>query len=264
MDSSNPSSNSAHALLRRDDGLRAVRRRNKALILIFFSLIIVLAIITGVTIVSVVRKINSPTPKTNPAIREFCSVSYSEFLCINSLSYRIKTESDSKPDRILYLSLQASLKQLSDTNATASNGTRPEPAFVSCLNSTRHAMGQLNNVLDLMRVQPELETRTYEQMRDMSEWINIAAEDLGRCVGDLGKVGSTALDGVIEVGALVGYCKEFLANSDVVNENFRFGLRNIVDRSYRNQIVEDLVAVSLFGSHYFVLLFLFCLLLRIY
>ncbi|KAL7115104.1 hypothetical protein ACP275_04G163400 [Erythranthe tilingii] len=259
MDSANPTFNSDEKSRR----LQSVRTRNKILIIVFFSLIIVLALIIGGIIISLVQKINSPSPYPSVAILEFCTVSYSESSCINSVSAAIKTRSNTDPNRVFLLSLKTTLKQLSGIISAASNETRPEPAFVNCLTSLGRAAGRLGSILDAVRVNPDLEARTSNQRREMSEWIGGADEDLAVCVGgDMGKVESTALDGAAEVAALVGYSKEFLASSDVANENFRFALAN--GGGSRNQIVEDLIAVSFFVPQYFVLALLFCLLLRIY
>ncbi|EYU24393.1 hypothetical protein ABFS82_04G159400 [Erythranthe guttata] len=257
MDSANPTFNSDQKSRR----LQSVRTRNKIIIIIFFSLIMVLAVIIGGIIISLAQKINSQSPYPNVAILEFCTVSYSEFSCINSVSAAIKTRSNTDPNGVFFLSLKTSLKQLSGIISAASNETRPGPGFADCLTSLGRAAGRLGSVLDAVRVNPDLEARTSDQRREMSEWIGGAAEDLAVCVGgDLGgKVESTALDGA---AALVGYSKEFLADSDVANENFRFALAN--GGGSRNQVVEDLIAVSFFVPQYFVLALLFCLLLRIY
>ncbi|KAK6153393.1 hypothetical protein DH2020_013032 [Rehmannia glutinosa] len=266
MDSSNPTSKAS--LLRRDDDVSSVRRRNKTLIIIFFSLIFLLALIIGGIIIFLVSKHNSQSQslEENPAIREFCSSSYT-FSCITSLSTAIRIPSNTNPNQIFMLSLETSRIKLSNIILSmASNETRPEAALRNCSGSLGHAMGQLGNILELIRVNPDLETRTYEQRGDMTAWIDAAAEDLASCVGDLGKVESTAVDGlmgkVVEVGDLVGYGKEFVVNIDSVNQNFRWALAQ--DESSRNRIVDNLAAVSFFGSQYFVLVLLFCLLVRIY
>lgn len=90
----------------------------------------------------------------------------------------------------------------------------------------------------------------------MTAWIGAAAEDLAACA-DLGKA-----EGLADVAAAVGYSKEFLANCDVVNAQFVWGQGDY--RSWRGEVIENLITVSLFGSQYFVLIFLFCLLLRVY
>lgn len=163
------------------------------------------------------------------------------------------------------LSLEASLKKLSNIISMVSDGTGSEPAFRNCSRSLGHAMGQLKNILEIMRIDPDVET--YDQRGDMIAWINTAAEDLAACVSDLGTAESTAADGVrttvFEVAALVRYSKDFLVDCEIVNQNFRFGLANDWSSS-RDEIVENLITVSLFGSQYFVLVLLFCLLLRIY
>ncbi|KAL8057045.1 hypothetical protein ABFX02_04G158500 [Erythranthe guttata] len=265
MDSSGKSS-----LLLRDDRLHSVRRRNKTLIIIFFSLIIVLALIIGGIVISLVQKINSqfPPPSYSPAIRAFCAASNSQLYCMSSLfsSSAIRTQSNAmtKPSQVFLLSLRTSVEHLSGIISAASNGARPEPAFANCLSASAHAVGQLNKTMYLMRVDPDLEMRPYYQRRDMSQWIGAAAEDLARCVREMWKVESKVFDGVYKVADLVRFSKEFLDhNHGNVNTTVRWD-SPASDRSSRNWIAEDLVTMSLFGSGYLLLVFLFCLLLRIY
>ncbi|KAL7115105.1 hypothetical protein ACP275_04G163500 [Erythranthe tilingii] len=269
MDSSDKAS-----LLLRDDRLHSVRRRNKTLIIIFFSLIILLALIIGGIVISLVQKINSQFPPTSysPAIRAFCAASNSRLYCVSFLfsSSAIRTQSNTmtKPSQVFLLSLRTSVEHLSGIISAASNGARPgpepEPAFANCLSASAHAVGQLNKTVYLMRVDPDLETRPYYQRRDMSEWMGTAAEDLARCVREMWKVESKVFDGVYKVADLVRFSKEFLDhNYGNVNKTVRWD-SPASDRSSRNWIVEDLVTVSLFGLQYLLLVFLFCLLLRIY
>ncbi|KAL7115106.1 hypothetical protein ACP275_04G163600 [Erythranthe tilingii] len=259
MDSANPTFNSDQ----KSRLLQSLRTRNKTLIIIFFSLIIVLALIIGVMITSYVHESNFRSVNRSPAIRAFCSPSRSQFSCIDSLSSTInKLRPDSDPSTIFLLSLETSVERLSGVVSPLSDGTRPEPS--DCLNSSALAAGQLGKALDVFRVKSKRVTVVPTmRRRDLRRWIGAAAEDLARCVGGgVGKARSKDLDRLIEVSELVGYCKEFLANSDFAIEKFRWYLAS--DRSSRDRIVEDLLTVSLFGLQYFVLVLLFCLLLRIY
>ncbi|EYU24394.1 hypothetical protein ABFS82_04G159500 [Erythranthe guttata] len=265
MDSSDKAS-----LLLRDDRLHSVRRRNKTLIIIFFSLIMVLALIIGGIVISLVQKINSQFPPSSysPAIRSFCAPSNFPPYCMSSLfsSSAIRTQSKTmtKPSQVFLLSLRTSVEHLSGIISAASSGARPEPAFANCLSASAHAVGQLNKTMYLMRVDPDLEMRPYYQRRDMSEWIGTTAEDLARCAREMWKVESKVFDGVYKVADLVRFSKEFLDHYGNVNTTVRWDSAAASDRSSRNWIVEDLVTVSLFGSGYLLLVFLFCLLLRIY
>ncbi|KAL7153314.1 hypothetical protein ABFS83_04G159800 [Erythranthe nasuta] len=266
MDSSDKAS-----LLLRDDRLHSVRRRNKTLIIIFFSLILVLALIIGGIVISLVQKINSQFPPTSysPSIRAFCAAANSQSYCMSSLfsSSAIRTQSNAmtKPSQVFLLSVRTSVEHLSGIVSAASNRARPEPAFANCLSSSAHALGQLNKTMYLLRVDPDLETRPYSQRRDMSEWMGAAAEDLARCVREMWKVESKVFDGVYKVADLVRFSKEYLDhNYGNVNKTVRWDSPAASDRSSRNWIAEDLVTMTLFGSGYLLLVFLFCLLLRIY
>ncbi|KAL8057046.1 hypothetical protein ABFX02_04G158600 [Erythranthe guttata] len=257
MDSANPTFFNSDQKSRL---LQSLRSRNKTLIIIFFSLIIVLALIIGVMITSYAHQSNFRSVNRSPAIRAFCSSSSSQFSCIDSLSSTIinKLRPDSDPNSIFLLSLETSVERLSGVVPPPSDGTRPEPS--DCMNSSALALGQLGKALDAFRVKSKRVTVVPTmRRRDLRWWIGAAAEDLARCVGGgcEGKVQSKDLDALIEVSELVGYCEEFLANSDFAIENFRRYLAS--DPSSRDRIVEDLLRVSLF-----VLVLLFCLLLRIY
>ncbi|KAL7153315.1 hypothetical protein ABFS83_04G159900 [Erythranthe nasuta] len=254
MDSANPTFNSDQ----KSRLLQSLRSRNRILII---SLIIVLALIICVMITSYVHQSNFRSVNRSPAIRAFCSPSRSQFSCIDSLSSTFinKLRPDSDPNSIFLLSLETSVERLSVVISPPSDGTRPESS--DCLNLSALALGQLGKALDAFRVKSKRVTVVPTmRRRDLRRWIAAAAEDLARCVGGgagMARIRSKDLDRLIEVSELVGYCEEFLANSDFAIENFRWYLAS--DRSSRDRIVEDLLRVSLF-----LLVLLFCLLLRIY
>ncbi|KAH6758425.1 hypothetical protein C2S51_018660 [Perilla frutescens var. frutescens] len=246
-------------LILKEDKLASIRKRNKTLIIIFFSLIIVLALITGRTITSLVQKINTKSLQSNRAIQEFCSPFGFRTACIESLSSAIRPPPNASPNQILLLSLEFSLSKISDTVFS----TRSELALSNCSSSLSHAAGQLNSILEILRIDPDVES--YDRV-NMTAWISAAAEDLAACANlNLGKAESEAAIKLADVAAVVGYSKDFVANCDVVNAQFRNQVMAIENySSWRDEVVENLITVSLFGSQYFVLIFLFCLLLRIY
>lgn len=230
-----------------EDKLASIRRRNKFLIITFFSFIFVLALITGRTITSLVQQINSKhSLKSNPAIRQFCSPFVFQPACVNSLSAAINPPPDANPNHIFLLSLEFSLTKISNIN-------RSELALSNCSSSLTHTASQLNKILEVLRIDPDVES--YDR-RNMTAWIGAAAEDLAACV-KLGKV-----EGVAEVAAVVGYSRVYLENCGVVNAQFVWGQGDY--RSWRDEVIENLMTVSLFGLQYLVLIFLFCFLLRIY
>ncbi|KAG8388675.1 hypothetical protein BUALT_Bualt02G0150000 [Buddleja alternifolia] len=257
----------ASPLLQHDDHLSSIRKRNKTLILIFFSLIILLALIIGAIIVSLVHNHrylhDSESFNPGPAIRAFCLPSHTEFFCVTSIYSAIITTPNTNPNLVFELSLHKAVEELSAAISMASKDTR----FGNCSTSLSHAVSLLNRTLGIMRVNSDIETQTYEQRRDMIAWVAIAIDDLESCQSDLEKVlESTAVGAnVYEARSLLRYSKDFLVDCDVVNENFRFDVENEDgNKSSRNRIVEDLIAATLFGSQYFVMVILFCMFLRIY
>lgn len=103
----------------------------------------------------------------------------------------------------------------------------------------------------------------------MTVSITTAIDDLRSCVNDLGKLKSTAVDEVREevheLEVYVSYSRNFLINCDGVLENFGYALQmENTENSSELLFFENLFAVGFYGSQYLVLVFLFCLLLRIY
>lgn len=110
-----------------------------------------------------------------------------------------------------------------------------------------------------MRVNPVIETQAFEQRRSMVLLIEKTMEALRSCGKDFQKTGSTAVDEagarVHEVGVLLRNSRDFLDNFDWVNQSKD-------DHWSTRKIMELIADVSLFGSQYLVLIFLFCLLWR--
>lgn len=92
--------------------------------------------------------------------------------------------------------------------------------------------------------------------------IEKAMETLRSCGKDFQRTGSTTVDEVgarvHEVGVLLRNSKNFLDNFDGVSGNFHSN----DDYWSTRKILEYVADVSLFGSQYLVLIFLFCLLLK--
>ncbi|KAL1536933.1 hypothetical protein AAHA92_29505 [Salvia divinorum] len=235
----------------REDKLASIRRRNKILIATFFSLIILLALITGGTITSFVHKLNSESIRSNRAVIEFCSPFEFQSACVDSISSETNPSPDANPNQIFILSLQSSLTKISEIIPI----TRSDRALSSCSSSLSHAAAQLSNILETLGIDPDLES--YDR-GNMKVWIGAAVGGLAACAeadSEMGKM-------VADVAAVVRYGEYFLANCDVVNSQFRWSRR--YSRNWINEVPENLITVSLFGLQYLALIFLFCLLLRIY
>ncbi|GER53129.1 6-phosphogluconate dehydrogenase family protein [Striga asiatica] len=187
------------SLLPQNDDVPSLRRRNKSLILAFFTLIFLLTLIIGGIIIHLVPNHSSPDP--NPAVHEFCRPTRRYTSCLTALDPLLATRPDLTPDQVLAVSIETSRVKL------ARIPTRWVESGAS--------------------FDPDLETRSYEQMEDLIRWVADAAEDLGSCAGYMGRAGSTAaiglMDMVGEVGDLIGYGKEFLLSRVVVNGDFGFG-----------------------------------------
>lgn len=121
-----------------------------------------------------------------------------------------------------------------------------------------HAAAQLSNILEILGIDPDVES--YDR-GNMTAWIGAAVEDLAACA-ELGKEFEGVEKKVAGVAAVMEYGADFLANCDVVNAQFRSSAGDY--RSWKDEVVENLFTVTLFGSQYLVLIFLFCLLIRIY
>lgn len=196
-------------------------------------------------------------------MRAFCTPfgEFQSLSCVTLLSSEIKPPSNTNPNHIFMLSLEIVLKKLSKIISNL-------PDSVNCSNSLSHATGQLRKILEIIRVDPDVETY---QRGNMTAWIAAAETDLTACVRDLARAErTTAAEGVRtmvdEARAMVIYSRDFLRNCEIVNNDFSFVVYGYGgERDSWEVIVENLITVSLFfGSQYFVLVLLFCLLLRIY
>ncbi|KAG6436451.1 hypothetical protein SASPL_101350 [Salvia splendens] len=101
---------------------------------------------------------------------------------------------------------------------------RSDRALSSCTSSLSHAAAQLSNILETLRIEPELES--YDR-GNMKAWIDAAVADLAACAEADSEVGKMVAD----VAAVVMYGKYFLANCDVVNLQFRWSSRNWKDKT---------------------------------
>lgn len=111
----------------------------------------------------------------------------------------------------------------------------------------------------------EMEMLVKEKSGEISQWVNDAADDLGRCFGILRKGNSTA---VIELRS--GVHKGIMQMSNICDFlESRDGIRREIHyRKVMNLYFWDDVAIRdgiiFFAPQYFMLIFLFCLLLRVY
>ncbi|KAL3819443.1 hypothetical protein ACJIZ3_005348 [Penstemon smallii] len=105
----------------------------------------------------------------------------------------------------------------------------------------------------------------YEMKMEIRNGILGAEEDLGDCVDDLGKIKeSTAVvelrEKVNEVKIYVGGCGDYVMNYDEVLSRFGEGNAAV---NYTGLRMANLFELSLFGSQYLLLFFLFCSLYRL-
>ncbi|KAL2492931.1 putative pectinesterase/pectinesterase inhibitor 26 [Abeliophyllum distichum] len=236
MDQLNTSSKSStKTSLLEKENFSSIQRRNKRLIISFFSLIILLALIIGAIITSLIHKHNIKLQSIHPnlAIQQFCSAIPTESTCITSLSSTITPTSEADPNQIFVNILEISIAEVFNITsmmlAIRSNHTRTESAFQNCSTLLRDSLSQLHGTLGIMHHNPDLLTQTYGQRRDMMVWITTVIEDLRSCLDDLGKVKSTVVDEVSgEIHGLevyMSYSRDFLHNCDSVLENFGFALQ---------------------------------------
>lgn len=111
----------------------------------------------------------------------------------------------------------------------------------------------------------EMEKPVREKIKEVSPWVNEAANDLWRCFAILGDDDSTAVtelrSGVYGGIMHVSNIYDFLECRDRIVGEIK--ARRESHEYYRPRR-DDLEYILIFSPQYFVLIFLLCLLLRIY
>ncbi|PIN14421.1 hypothetical protein CDL12_12956 [Handroanthus impetiginosus] len=198
--------------------LLAFRKRNKIIILFFFLLIISITLILGTLISYLIHNdtLQVSQPQINPAVEAFCYVSYNTSSCIRTTNYIINTKSVSDdPNQIFTLSLQTAAKELQNVISFLLTFGSVEPdviAFENCSRSLHDAMGEIRDILGLMRVNPFVEEQSDEQRVEMMNEVSGAGENIGSCLDYLDKVnGSTAtIAKLLQAKEYVNISEDFL------------------------------------------------------
>nr|XP_027122426.1 pectinesterase 1-like [Coffea arabica] len=189
-------------------------KRNKILIKTFFSLIILLAFITGAMIINLIHGHNKSQEKLKldqqtESLRGFCSVTRFPDHCLNSVILL----PDNSPDDIFIASLDLAIERVVNftvltralilqSSSDAATESRNESALFRCSSLIDDSLNQLNRSLTAsgesslfgLRVDSgEMEELVREKIKEVSSRVNQAANGLRRCFAILGEDNSTAV-----------------------------------------------------------------------
>ncbi|KAL3528360.1 hypothetical protein ACH5RR_007682 [Cinchona calisaya] len=260
-------------------------KRNKILIKVFFSLIILLTLITGAMIINIIQSHNKSQEKIKldqqtESLRVFCSVTRFPDPCLNSIILL----SDNDPDDIFIAFLDLAIKKVANlttlTRALILQSTtesRNESGPMKCSSLIDDSLNQLNRSLTAssgelglfsIRVDSyEMEISVKDRIRDTRPRVNDAVNGLWRCFGILGKDNSTAVielrsgvhEGILHMSNII----DFLERRDQIIGEIIY-LRQASEWKNSRDNFEYFSIIIIFSPQYFVLIFLLCLLLRIY
>ncbi|CAK9138073.1 unnamed protein product [Ilex paraguariensis] len=238
------------------------------LIVIFLiSLFILLALVIGALSATIfVKKSNLFNPAES--IRYICSVTPYRHACFKtlySIAQKTTTPIQSDPHQIFTLFLQLAIQELTSLTSLpknliskTTNDPRTESAFRDCMSLGNLALSQLNRSLASINVDTGL---AEEKINDVTVWINGAEANQQNCLYELQGVDLMA---TYEVSVRLQRSMQYTSNSlaILVNKETILDKFNPLKQLFKSGL-EYMFSVFVFGSRYLVLIFLFCLLLRI-
>lgn len=280
---------------RQPSSSRNPQKTYKSLIIIIsFSFIILVSLIVSSMILFHLHNHNynltsEPTESHRPNsanLKTFCSVTQDPELCFNSISSFIKgTETD--PDDIFAVSIKVAIDNITSVVPLmrevllGSSMTGAESALKYCTESVSDSLSQLNKSLTAVLLRAEensrvfssdvpvdlgMEPSTADRRGDVMTWLTRAMSGLDTCVDILDGVGSVAVDElsvkVYKARVQANNSREFLLFKEKILEHFVIRPAGNTDKRLRVNF-GYLSTLFILCPQYLVLIFLFCLLLRV-
>ncbi|KAJ0049059.1 hypothetical protein Pint_15226 [Pistacia integerrima] len=145
------------------------------------------------------------------SIKTVCSETQYPDSCFSSI-YSLNVPTNSDPEIIFKLSLQVSIKGLSNITSFLKtlNDVHSEPALQDCMTQFEDALTRLNDSVSEMEVGSGEKMLTDRKVNDVQTWISAAMTDEDSCLDGLEEMGSKVFD---EVKSKMQKSKEALSNS---------------------------------------------------
>lgn len=167
-----------------------------------------------------------PSVPSNSAdsLKIVCAVTQHPGSCFDSIS-SLNRSTGSKPDpeQFLNLSLQATVKELTNVSSLPKtliskvNDQGTVSALKDCISLFNDALSQLNESAELLNVVgPGESALTEMKVKNMQTWISAAMTDQDTCLEGLDEMGSPLLG---EVKARVQNAKEYMSNTLAILSN---------------------------------------------
>ncbi|CDP12347.1 unnamed protein product [Coffea canephora] len=267
------------------------------IIIISFCFIILASLIVSTIILFHMHNRNNYNLTSEPTesllsnsanLKTFCSVvSQDPDLCFTSISSSIKG-TETEPDDIFAVSIKVaidnvtSLAPLMREVLLSSSMTGAESALKHCTESVADSLNQLNRSLTAVLLGAKENCRVFSseapvdlgfepltsaQRGNVMTWLLRALGGLDTCFDVLAGVGSVAVDElsvkVYKARVQVSNSREFLLYKDKILEYFVIHPAGNTSDKWLTVNFEYLSTLFMFCPQYLVLIFLFCLLLRI-
>ncbi|XP_044486249.1 putative pectinesterase/pectinesterase inhibitor 26 [Mangifera indica] len=159
------------------------------------------------------------------SIKTVCSVTKYPDSCFTSIS-SLNLSNNSDPEIIFKLSLQVSIKELSNLTSflKSLNGVHSEPALQDCMSQFEDALTRLNDTVSEMEVGSGEKMLMERKISDMQTWISGAMTDEDTCLDGLEEMGSKVFD---EMKTKMQKSKELLSNSLAIIANIQTLLQKV-------------------------------------
>ncbi|CDP12344.1 unnamed protein product [Coffea canephora] len=276
---------SANNRLLEDQYSRKKRKITIIISLIISFTIIISSIISVLTILK--HKVESQSLSNAPpskAIRATCSLTPSRRLCFKQIWKLQQSQASSKinPSQIFALSLSASFDELTILNSQRqrviskvnASSASVFPSLQECESLISDSLRLVNMSVTKIGIVPDgnifKETKTVE---DLMEWTSAAKESLERCRDELENDNEGLVSGkfyLVRMKMQMLVTRKYLENSlvilakmDTILDMFYHPLQSILSNFMLSASGFDFGMVF-FASQYLLLVFLFCLLVRLY
>ncbi|CAK9155701.1 unnamed protein product [Ilex paraguariensis] len=237
------------------------------IIIVFFSFIILVALLIGAITTAQFVKISNPI---NPygSVGAICSVTQYRYSCFKTLSSITKntttTPIQTHPELSFTLFLQLAIQELTNlislpkTQISESTHPRTESTIRECMTGFNATLSQLNRSLASINVDKGEKTLTEEKINDLRRMIGGAVADHRRSFYRFeAMVSNEARTKAQKTMRYMSNSLAILDNIETIRDKFN-PIKQLLEF-----VLEYLFSSWVFGSQYLVLIFLLCMLLRI-
>ncbi|XP_073144435.1 pectinesterase 3 [Henckelia pumila] len=198
---------------------KRISHRRRRIIAISSAIFLTIAIVSLVAALVVhestteSRESEDSTPlvsNSQAALKTVCSVTLHPDSCFSSISPLNTPPIDNTPLHFFNLSLQATIREVSNLSSLPQDFIKDSPALKDCADLFSDAASQLENSAALLRVGPGENPLTEMKISDIQTWVSAAMTDQETCIDGLEETGSTAVN---DFKTRVQKSQEYMSNT---------------------------------------------------